>query len=88
MAHRVEYRPFAAYLAQLPTTATCADLIASLETYFAADPEMGARLSESVAHLSSDAEWLLGAEKVCEVLRADNPRFVPTLMMEWILEDR
>lgn len=87
MTYRVHYRDLANDLARLPLSATCADLRAKLETYFASDPEYGAHLAESLAHLSSDTEWLAGAFALCDALKADNSRFQPGLMLDALTED-
>jgi hypothetical protein len=86
LPHRVEYAHLADYLSRLPLSATVADLIGRLEAYTGCDPEYGARLVGSLAHLSSDAEWIEGAFPLCEVLREDNRRFAPGVFLDWLTE--
>lgn len=89
MGHRVEYKPFAGYLAShVPWVGDCGDLSRALEVYFSSDPEMGARMVRAVGALPTDREWLQGAVRVADVLRADNPRFLPGMWLDWVTEDR
>lgn len=82
----VNYSDLAHHLSALPTSATAADLLACLEGYSGCDPEVGSRLQEAVAHLPPDAEWLVGAMRLVDVLKADNPRIVPGMLLEWMVE--
>ncbi len=84
--HRVEYMPLAVHLQLLPLSATCADLATRLATFEANDANWWAGVVADIRSLPAEAEWMVGLLRLCELLKEENPRFVPALLMEWVLE--
>lgn len=87
MPHRVHYRTLANHLSDLPVNATRDDLAASLRMFFARDPEYTERFAVAVQTLPEDADLLSGLEVVCRLLLEDNPRFIPGLFTDWVVEE-
>ncbi len=84
----IAYRPFAARLASLPLSATCADLAAVVRDYQPCEDGLRRQLLAAVEARSANVDWLQGLFALCEVLKAQNPRFSPALFMEWALEGK
>jgi len=82
--HRIHYRDFANRLSTLPLSATGADLISLVADYLAYDLEYRDRM---LAALDPHSDWIAGLCCICNILHADNSRFVSALFMEWALEN-
>ena len=85
--HRVTYRHFAAYLSQLPLEATCRDLAILVIAYPGTDMDYRLELSDAATEVGLDKGWIDGLFAVCNVLLRDNPRFMPEMFMDWVLEE-
>jgi len=88
MPARLRYDRFARHLRQLPLDASIGDLIAWLLAYGGTDAEYRHKLVAAVCALPPGGEWLRGLAKICDVLKADNPRFDCGLFMEWVMEGK
>jgi len=75
-------------LAQLPMDATVADVASVLETFFARDAEYREKALSSISGARSTGDWLNAVWPLCDWLKSENERFLPDLMVEWILEDK
>ncbi len=84
--HKVEYTPLARLLAMLPMDSTCGDLTTLLATYQANDAAYWQTVLASLRELPAEEEWLVGLFRLCELLKADNPRFAAAILMDAVLE--
>lgn len=85
----VHYRSLATHLHGVPWRGTNKDLIACLDAFEAGDPEFWRKTVDSIVFdLAPDADWWTGYERLCELLLAQNPRFVKAIMDDWVLEER
>ncbi len=86
-AHKVEYRPLAAWLQDLPLDATYADFLIRMGTFRDCDPEFWGWVMNELA-IAPAVDYWRGLEWLCELLGGQNPRFLRALFLDWILEGR
>lgn len=87
MIRRINYRSLATHLSDLPLRTTRADLSAKITSFRWLDADHKNELLAAIEVLPAEAGWIEALLLLASVLKADNPRFIEALFMEWALQD-